>query len=124
MLVKHNDRLGLRNVISSFEPAYARLQGAVDTLDPNAAADAAMLKELQTAAQSLPRYEEDARAAVKRIEGATKRNPEDFTTTHEGHKEERKYIEFPSRLCVLRVVNHKGSHHAPPVSPRRRGRCV
>jgi hypothetical protein len=72
VLVKYDDRLGLRNVISSFEPAYARLQAAVDTLDPNAAADAAMLKELQTAAQSLRKIEEDARAAVKRLEGAAK----------------------------------------------------
>jgi hypothetical protein len=75
VLIKYDDRLGLRNVLSSFEPAYARLQGVVDSLDPNSAADAVVLKELQTAVQSLRKIEEDARAAVRRLEGAKGAGP-------------------------------------------------
>jgi hypothetical protein len=70
VLAKYDDRLGLRNLLSSFEPAYAKLKEVLDTLDPNAESDRAAVKEVQQVTQALRKIEDDARAKLKQLEGA------------------------------------------------------
>jgi hypothetical protein len=68
-MTRLDDRLGLRNLISSMELAYSRLKDVLDTLDPNSEVDRPNVAEVKSIAQSLRRIEEDARANVRRIEG-------------------------------------------------------
>jgi hypothetical protein len=70
VLAKYDDRLGLRNLLSSFEPAYAKLKEVLDTLDPNSESDRAAVKEVQTVTQALRKIEDDARTKLKQLEGA------------------------------------------------------
>ncbi|HVK15811.1 MAG TPA: hypothetical protein VM533_02620 [Fimbriiglobus sp.] len=72
VLAKYDDRLGLRNLVSSFEPAYARMKEVSDTLDPNAETDQQDLKALQGVLTAVRKIEEDARAKLKQLEGAGK----------------------------------------------------
>lgn len=72
VLMKYDDKLGLRNLVSSFEPAYARMKEVSDALDPNAETDRAELKALQDVLTALRKVEEDARAKLKQLEGAAK----------------------------------------------------
>ena len=68
VLAKYDDRLGLRNLVSSFEPAYARMKEVSDTLDPNAETDRADLKALQDVLTAVRKIEEDARAKLKQLD--------------------------------------------------------
>ena len=68
-LTKNDDRLGLRNLVSSFETAYAKLKTITEGLDPNAELDKPALKDVQAIAQALSKLETDARAAVRKLEG-------------------------------------------------------
>ena len=72
VLMKYDDKLGLRNLVSSFEPAYARMKEVSDALDPNAETDRAELKALQDVLTAVRKVEEDARTKLKQLEGAAK----------------------------------------------------
>ncbi|HET6572317.1 MAG TPA: hypothetical protein VFG68_01855, partial [Fimbriiglobus sp.] len=72
VLMKYDDKLGLRNLVSSFEPAYARMKEVSDALDPNAETDRAELKALQDVLTAVRKVEADARAKLKQLEGAAK----------------------------------------------------
>jgi tetratricopeptide (TPR) repeat protein len=75
VLTTNNDRFGLRNLLSSLEPAYARLKEVLDTLDPNAEADREAVKEVQAVLQALRKIEEDARAKLRDLESAAGKGP-------------------------------------------------
>jgi hypothetical protein len=75
VLAKNDDRLGLRNLLSSLDAAYARMKEVSDALDPNSEADRNSLKELQGVLTALRRIETDARAKLKQIEGAAGKGP-------------------------------------------------
>lgn len=79
-LTKNDDRLGLRNLIASFEAAYAKLKAITDGLDPNVELDRPLLKDVQALAQALSKLEGDARATVRKLEGpggAVDKEPEE-----------------------------------------------
>ena len=69
LMARLDDRLGLRNLISSMELAYSKLKDVLDTLDPNSEVDRPNVAEVKSIAQALRGIEEDARAHVRRIEG-------------------------------------------------------
>ncbi len=73
VLKKYDDRLGLRNLLSSFEPAYAKLKEVLDGLDPES--DRASVKEVQAVSQALRQIEQDAREHLKKIESAGEKKP-------------------------------------------------
>jgi len=60
------DRLGLRNFLSSLEPAYVKLKVILDDLDPT---DRAQVKEVQRLSQELKVIEDGVREELKKIEG-------------------------------------------------------
>ncbi len=74
VLIKNEDRFGLRNVLSSMEPAYAKLKEILDVLDPNSETDRPMVKSVQTVKDALRKLEDEAREALKKIESAPKGN--------------------------------------------------
>lgn len=73
-MVKHDDRLGLRNVLSSMEPAYAKLKEILDVLDQNSETDRPSVKAVQDMTAALRKLEEEGRTALKKIESAPKGN--------------------------------------------------
>jgi hypothetical protein len=80
VLTKNDDRLGLRNLVSSFEQAYAKLKTITEGLDPNNELDKPGLKEVAEIAKELSKLETDARAAVRKLEGpggAVDKEPEE-----------------------------------------------
>lgn len=74
VMVKNDDRLGLRNVLSSMEPAYAKLKEILDVLDQNSETDRASVKAVQDVTTALRKLEDEARTALKKIESAPKGN--------------------------------------------------
>lgn len=67
-MVANKDRYGLRNMLASLEPAYAKIKEILDTLDPNTDADREAVKDVQTISQGLKKIEDGAREALKKIE--------------------------------------------------------
>lgn len=69
VLIRENDRLGLRNLAGAIDPAYVRLKEQADLLDGES--DRAALKELQAVAEAVRAIEAKAREHVKKLDGAT-----------------------------------------------------
>lgn len=70
VLIRENDRLGLRNLIGAIDPAYVRLKEQADLLDGGSDADRATLTELKAVADAVRAIESKARAAVVKLDGA------------------------------------------------------
>ena len=68
VLIANNDRLGLLNLISSMQPAYARLSAILDSLDPNAEIDRISVESIREISKTLRELEQQARDKVKAIE--------------------------------------------------------
>ena len=68
VMITNNDRLGLRNLIGSVQPAYARLNVILESLDPNAEIDKKSVDSIREISDELRKLEEQARTAVKEIE--------------------------------------------------------
>ncbi len=67
-LVKHADKLGLRNLLSAIELAYARLGDQLKLLDENTDADRATIKEMKALSDEVLRVKEAAQAELMKLE--------------------------------------------------------
>lgn len=70
VLLKHDDRFGLRAVLASFEPAVAKLKEIVDSLDPNTEADKPKLEQVKEIRTKLEALDKKVRDGVRSIEAA------------------------------------------------------
>ena len=68
VMIQNNDRLGLRNLISSMQPTYARLNVILESIDPNAEIDQKSVDSIREISTELSKIEEQAQTAVKQIE--------------------------------------------------------
>jgi tetratricopeptide (TPR) repeat protein len=67
-LAREDDRLGIRNAISSIQISYARLKEALDRLDENSETDRAAVAKIKKLSDSIRKVEETALAARDRLE--------------------------------------------------------
>ena len=67
-LVKHTDKLGLRNLMSAIGITYARLQDQLAPLDENADADRMLIKDLKAFADEVRKVEQVAEAELKKLD--------------------------------------------------------
>ena len=72
VMIANNDALGLRNLISSMQPAYARLSTILENLDPNAEIDRKSVEKVRELSKVLRELEQKALAKVEKIEGGKK----------------------------------------------------
>ncbi len=70
VLVREGDRLGLRALLASIDPAYVRLKEQADLLDGTSDSDRAVLQELKSVAETVRGIEAKTREAVLKLEGA------------------------------------------------------
>jgi hypothetical protein len=68
VLIAHNDRYGLRALLSAIEPAHARIKQMTDLLDPNSDVDRPALRDLQTVVNIMLEVESAAREKLKQLE--------------------------------------------------------
>jgi hypothetical protein len=70
VMLKHDDRFGLRGVLASFEPAVAKLKEIVDALDPNTEADKPKFDTVKEVRVKLEALDKKVRDGIRSIEAA------------------------------------------------------
>ncbi|OWK45194.1 hypothetical protein FRUB_01525 [Fimbriiglobus ruber] len=68
VLTKNDDRLGLLNLLASFETTYGKLKDILDTVDPSAEGGQATLKDIEAISKDLRLIEGETHATLKKLE--------------------------------------------------------